>query len=162
MLITIHTVDFRTFHRTSAKCYLAGRLKPMSRLFFLLFSLFVFMACSPTKKSMEKYEGRLPCADCPGIMETLTLHYENRGEGTYELNDLYLEKDPSTAFYNTGRWKLVIKNPGPMQQRFIQLNPDRPEALINYLLTDSFTLINCGKQEEPFDTRGDFSLYRRK
>ena len=41
----------------------------------------------------------MPCADCPGIAETLTL----RADGLYRLRRTYLDK-PGGSFAELGRW----------------------------------------------------------
>lgn len=49
------------------------------------------------------FQGELPCADCPGIRETLVL----RADGSYRLEDAY-QRPPSgaEAFLEVGRWRL--------------------------------------------------------
>jgi copper homeostasis protein (lipoprotein) len=71
------------------------------------------------------YAGDLPCADCPGITETLTLNpSETPGHGRYILEDLYQERSPE-PFKTTGSWK--INKPG-----ILELIPDSPESQPQY------------------------------
>lgn len=51
------------------------------------------------------YEGLTPCADCPGIIQRLTLTPSDEGsaEGTYELSLTYLERNVE-PFIETGVW----------------------------------------------------------
>jgi uncharacterized lipoprotein NlpE involved in copper resistance len=54
------------------------------------------------------YKGDLPCADCPGIKETLTLTATDSAQtsGSYLIEDLYLERDPK-PFQTRGFWEVV-------------------------------------------------------
>lgn len=67
----------------------------MKRILFCGF-LGVLMACSGGKKAPDEiigtYSGTLPCADCPGILFTLTLKKDFR----YERTRYYLESEPDT------------------------------------------------------------------
>lgn len=51
------------------------------------------------------YEGLTPCADCPGIIQRLTLTSSEEGsaEGTFELSLTYLERNVE-PFIETGVW----------------------------------------------------------
>lgn len=93
-------------------------------LLFLGFLFYKVMSPSPAQAPTETpmpmasvatinglYKGNLPCADCPGITETLIL----AKDGTYILEDVYQEK--STKPYQTsGKWEIINTN-------ILQLNP---------------------------------------
>src|SRR5438552_238210 len=121
-----------------------------------LFLLLLFIAAcnndSLLKNAIrtETFIGTLPCADCPGITETLTLvHAQDKEVGRFLMKDVYLERDPSTSFISKGNWK-AIKNKNGIH--FIQLNPDKPEQLTNYIMKGDSILIDCGREEEPVDS----------
>lgn len=75
----------------------------------------------PIKNITGIYKGELPCADCPGIEETLTLAGTEPEKGTYIMENVYKEK--STApFRSQGTWEKISdstikltdsKNPEP-------------------------------------------------
>jgi uncharacterized lipoprotein YbaY/heat shock protein HslJ/uncharacterized lipoprotein NlpE involved in copper resistance len=48
------------------------------------------------------FSGTLPCADCPGVLQTLTL----RGDGLYRLRRVYQDK-PNGLFSEAGGWKIA-------------------------------------------------------
>lgn len=52
-----------------------------------------------TKAFAGKFNGTLPCADCPGIQETLILN----ADGRFELIDIYQERPASTQIWH-GTW----------------------------------------------------------
>lgn len=61
------------------------------------------------------YTGVTPCADCPGIEETLTLNTDK----TFSLNRIYQERS-SEPYVETGNWtvegnKLILANPSGQQ-----------------------------------------------
>lgn len=74
-----------------------------------------------------EFEGTLPCADCPGIIATLTL-YPNQ---TYELDMVYIDRDSS--FTSKGRWKYDTNPPRYIliddKQQYQILNDNTLEAL---------------------------------
>lgn len=57
------------------------------------------------------YIGNLPCADCPGIKETLTLTATSSAQnsGSYVMEDIYTDRDPAPA-KTTGNWEIVNSN----------------------------------------------------
>jgi hypothetical protein len=124
----------------------------------LFFALLVFTACHHEQKiKSETFKGEISCADCPGIIETLTLNYNFDGKGgVFNINDVYLERDPSTNFDTEGNWKLLEKSNGV---HIIQLNSDKPESFMTYFIKDDSTIIGCGKEEAP-DSDFIFPLHR--
>lgn len=66
-------------------------------IFFILLVLFYNTAYNST----VVYKGITPCADCPGIEETITL-YNNK---TYSDKNVYLEK--STSYTDKGTWNTI-------------------------------------------------------
>ena len=55
------------------------------------------------------YKGTLPCADCPGIDETLIIAGTKSDTGTFILEDVYQEKSVE-PFQSQGNWQLVSDN----------------------------------------------------
>src|SRR3989344_2829680 len=57
------------------------------------------------------YQGDLPCADCPGIKESLNLTATDSAQtsGSYLLEDLYLERN-TKPFQTRGLWEVVNIN----------------------------------------------------
>lgn len=63
------------------------------------------------------YKGKLPCADCPGINETLALTASNSAQtnGSFVMEDIYLEKN-TAPFQTVGSWQVL-------QNNILELNP---------------------------------------
>lgn len=80
-----------------------------------------------------RYEGVLPCADCPGIRTELTLTRKARGwaEGSYSLTETYLER--SGPKVTTGDWTTLRGDAVDPDASVYQLNPDHPETQRNFL-----------------------------
>lgn len=57
------------------------------------------------------YTGNLPCADCPGIKETLTLTATSSAQnsGSYIMEDIYIDRSPDPA-KTTGTWEIINSN----------------------------------------------------
>src|SRR5690606_37297109 len=64
-----------------------------------------------------RFEGTLPCADCPGIDSTIELE----GDGTYTLHDAYRESDGATNDVE-GTW--TVEEAG----KRIRLDPNSKQA----------------------------------
>ncbi len=93
--------------------------KILKKMTFGLFALLLLSNCKGTKTPKEPllvsadttwhttYQGTLPCADCPGIKTTLTLHWTkvNAGKNTYTLTEEYLDRGSfsSSGEFNTER-----------------------------------------------------------
>lgn len=91
-------------------------------LALIIISLYIFKALnpSPVKAPLPSpssaapilngiYKGKLPCADCPGIEETLILAGTEAASGTYVLEDLYKEKSVK-PFLTNGTWEKINSN----------------------------------------------------
>ncbi len=78
-------------------------------------------------ENAAEFEGTLPCADCPGIIATLTL-YPNQ---TYKLDMVYIDRDSS--FTSKGGWKYDTNPPRYIliddKQQYQILNDNTLEAL---------------------------------
>jgi copper homeostasis protein (lipoprotein) len=80
-----------------------------------------------------RYEGVLPCADCPGIRTELTLTRKAKGwaEGSYSLSETYLER--GGPHVTTGDWTTLRGDATDPDASVYQLNPDQPETQRNFL-----------------------------
>jgi hypothetical protein len=97
------------------------------------------------------YTGNLPCADCPGIKETLTLTATNSAQnsGSYVLEDLYEERDPNPA-KTTGTWEIINSN-------ILKLTPDTASSQSQYfqvLSNGNLQMLgsNMQKIDSPFNS----------
>src|SRR5690606_6430895 len=97
-----------------------------------------------------RFEGTLPCADCPGIDSTIEL----KGDGTYTLHDAYRESDGATNDV-TGTWTVEAAG------KRIRLDPDSKEAqdrLYEVVSSDELRMLDI--DGNPIDSGLDYSLRR--
>jgi copper homeostasis protein (lipoprotein) len=80
-----------------------------------------------------RYEGVLPCADCPGIRTELTLTRKAKGwaEGSYSLRETYLERGGPRV--TTGDWTTLRGDAVDPDATVYQLDPDKTEGQRNFL-----------------------------
>jgi uncharacterized lipoprotein NlpE involved in copper resistance len=74
------------------------------------------------------YKGTLPCADCSGIEETLTLAGTDSTSGTYILEDIYQGKS-TPPFRTQGTWTIYNNN--------IKLTPNDKSQLSYFKILDN-------------------------
>ncbi|MDP2828342.1 MAG: META domain-containing protein [Sulfuricellaceae bacterium] len=95
----------------------------LSLLFVLIFFSALSLAQDFAKSLPATFEGKLPCADCPGTLWTLKLSPDQ----SYRLNVEYLERqgNDEKKIEKTGRWKLdadqrklTISQKGQPDERF--------------------------------------------
>lgn len=93
------------------------------------------------------YKGTLPCADCPGIDETLIIAGTKPDTGTFILEDIYQEKSVA-PFQSQGNWQLVSDNIIKITPTGKNSNPSYFEIQLNgdLLMLDS----NMQKIDSPF------------
>lgn len=103
-------------------------------------SVFILVSCNENNTPKENieteepetifgtYAGTIPCADCPGIDETLTLN----ADSTFILQSIYQERNEGKAFIDSGAFKvengkvvLSIKGGSP----FYKIKKDTLEQL---------------------------------
>lgn len=85
-------------------------MKKVIQLIGILVLMTTFSACSNSNKVMKKstseslgtYKGLLPCADCSGIITTLSLEKNNQ----YELKMEYLDAKEETVRIDSGSYKM--------------------------------------------------------
>lgn len=92
------------------------------------------------------YAGVLPCADCPGIDETLVLG----ADGSFVLTDVYRERPGSTHVVH-GNWSVD----GGNRIRLDLDGKDRQDRLFAMEGSDSLVMLDAeGKRiDSPFDQR---------
>src|SRR3546814_1082878 len=84
-----------------------------------------------------RFEGTLPCADCPGIDSALELG----ADGTYSLHDAYRESDGATNDV-TGTW--TVEEAG----KRIRLDPNSKQAqdrLYEVVSDDELRMLEIGR-----------------
>ena len=88
---------------------------------------------SPSATLTTVYEGQLPCADCPGIVEQITLNKDNPETtgGAYLQKDTYLEKGPPIE--EKGQWVItenfLVLTPENGDTKYFDYSPDKIEML---------------------------------
>lgn len=94
------------------------------------------------------YKGTLPCADCPGIDETLLIAGTKPDSGTFILEDVYQEKAVE-PFQSQGNWQLINDNIIKIMPSSKNSNPSYFEIQLNgdLLMLDS----NMQKIDSPFN-----------
>lgn len=98
------------------------------------------------------FRGTLPCADCPGIDETLRLGVD----GDFELTDVYRERPDSTHVVQ-GRWST-----GNDDTR-LRLAPDEKRSVDRvFAIDDNDTLTQLGMDGTRIDSALNYSMLRRR
>lgn len=98
-----------------------------------------------------RFAGALPCADCPGIDETLVLS----ADGSFELTDAYRER-PGSEQVLRGSWALEPDG------RSIRLDPGSKDARDRLFAIDGDALVPLGSDGEPTGAPGDPRLRRKR
>ena len=80
-----------------------------------------------------RFEGTLPCADCPGIDSSLEL----RADGTYSQHDRYRERD--AAFDASGTWTVEA---GATRLRLDPDDKDGVDRLYGIVGTDELQMLD--------------------
>lgn len=126
-----------------------GKLLPILILIIVVLVIgFVIIQRSPYKNDVPSakqkveaiYAGTIPCADCPGINETITFYSDK----TYNDKNIYQERD--TTYINNGRWSLngtiyqltnsESKNSSYYQiqgDKIVPLDPDTKKPIVSSL-----------------------------
>jgi heat shock protein HslJ len=123
----------------------------------LALALFVIAGClRPSMRGLSAghleipatYDGKLPCADCPGIATTLTL----RADSTFTMRSVYLERDPRPRL-DHGRWSVDV-------ERRLVLHGGTQAAPRRFAIVDAATLRMLDTQGQPIESRLDYNLKR--
>lgn len=97
------------------------------------------------------WSGLLPCADCPGIDETLVL----AADGSFVLTDTYRER-AGTSNVVQGTWS--IEGDG----RRIRLDPGNKEDADRFLAVEADALVLLDTEGKPIDSPFDMRLVRER
>lgn len=98
------------------------------------------------------YQGQLPCADCPGIEETLTLAGTQPDSGSYILEDMYKEKS-TTPQRTQGSWQLT--------DNILKLTPDNNSQPVYYQFSTTGDLIILDPDMQKIDSPFNQTLIRQ-
>jgi copper homeostasis protein (lipoprotein) len=105
-----------------------------------------------SKAFAGKFTGTLPCADCPGIDETLELG----ADGSFTLTDVYRER-PQGTFTMQGTWSADADG------KRVRLDPgSKAEVDRLFAIDDNDTLTLLGADGERADGAPDMRLQRSK
>ena len=97
------------------------------------------------------WSGLLPCADCPGIDETLVLI----ADGGFVLTDTYRER-AGTGNVVQGTWTVEADG------RRIRLDPDNKEDADRFFAVDADALVPLYTEGKPIDSPFDMRLVRER
>ncbi|OGD63749.1 hypothetical protein A2160_03680 [Candidatus Beckwithbacteria bacterium RBG_13_42_9] len=103
----------------------------------------------PKDPVITVYSGKLACADCSGIEETITLSQGSQDivGGTYTLKDVYLGKNIS-PYLSSGTWVTTQGTFNNPKAKVIKLNPKNSKPI--YLLIvndDTLKILDNNKRE---------------
>ena len=124
--------------------------KKISLIILLIsFSLLPF-ACSMNTLSTQligHYSGKIPCADCPGIIMDLDL----KEKAQYQSEMLYLERNNTTTEH--GIWKVIKeKDARGIEQIIIELTSGISSAKTYLNLKNNTTLQMLDSEKKPVQT----------
>lgn len=97
------------------------------------------------------WAGLLPCADCPGIDETLVLS----ADGSFVLTDTYRER-AGTSNVVQGTWSMEAHG------RRIRLDPGNKEDIDRFFAVDADALVPLDTEGKPIDSPFDMRLVRER
>jgi putative hemolysin len=118
-----------------------------------------FVALVKTMHVLGTWQGTTPCADCSGIVTTLTLYQKepnNFIDAVYRLQLKYIDRG---SFTNYGSWTVLRGRPGDPNATVYQLDPDKPGKQY-YLRVDDNTLQQLDGDMKPIDSKLNFTLKR--
>lgn len=109
----------------------------------------------------ETYAGKLPCADCEGIEEELTLtkNSANATTGTFILKDTYLGKSIE-PISSTGKFEIQTGTPNDPDAKVLALNPDNQDEVSYFLMADN-TLKMLDKEKKEIDSPFNQTLTKK-
>ena len=134
-------------------------------VFALLILAFVPPPVSITNQATPSrvlvYEGVTPCADCPGIVQRLTLSPSMMGghEGAYELSLTYLDRDVS-PFIETGTWTTERGTPTDPDATVIALHRDGADQPQRFRQVDATSIRMLDVDGNEIDSNLPFTLTR--
>ena len=118
-----------------------------------------FAAMAKTMHVLGTFQGTTPCADCSGIITTLTLYQKepnNYIDAVYRLQLKYIDRGSFTKY---GEWTILRGRPGDDDATVYQLDPDGPSKQY-YVRVDNDTLQQLNGDMKPIDSELNFTLKR--
>jgi putative hemolysin len=106
------------------------------------------------------WQGTTPCADCSGIVTTLTLYQKSAKDFSHMVYRQRLKYIDRGSFTTYGTWTIVHGMPGNPEATVYQLNSDKPENTQYYLQVDSDALQQLDREMKPIDSKLNFTLKR--
>jgi copper homeostasis protein (lipoprotein) len=119
-----------------------------------------FAAKAKTMHLLGVFQGTTPCADCSGIVTTLTLYTKAPNDFTdsiYKMNLKYIDRGSFTSY---GSWDILRGRPGDPDATVYELNPDKSKGKQYYLRVDDNTLQQLDAEMKPIDSPLNFTLKR--
>lgn len=105
------------------------------------------------------WQGTTPCADCSGIINTLTLYQKAPNDFTDAVYRLHLKYIDRGSFTNYGTWTILRGRPADPDATVYQLDPDK-QGKQYYLRVDDDTLQQLDGDMKPIDSKMNFTLKR--
>jgi putative hemolysin len=118
-----------------------------------------FAAMSKTMHVLGTWRGTTPCADCSGIVITLTLYQKepnNFIDAVYRMQMKYIGRG---SFTKHGEWTVLRGRPGDPNATVYQLDPDKSGKQY-YLRVNEDALQQLDGDMKPIDSNLNFTLKR--
>lgn len=119
-----------------------------------------FAARAKTMHLAGSWQGTTPCADCSGIVTTLTLYQKAPDDFTNTLYRQDLKYIDRGSFTSYGTWKIIHGMPGHPDATVYQLSPDKGHSAQYYWRVDDDTVQQLGSDMKPIDSPLNFTLKR--
>jgi putative hemolysin len=119
-------------------------------------------ALADDRMLLGTFVGRLPCADCSGIAEQLTLYQDDAAAtaGTYLLKDTYLGKTVAPRVAK-GTWRVVRGSAKDPDARVFRLDPAGPGQPQYYLAAGLNSLKPLDAERNEIAAPVDMTLRRQ-
>lgn len=121
------------------------------------FALFKGNLLKKPQPVTQTYVGTLPCADCSGLLTTLTIikSMENATSGTYVLNEVY-EGKTTKPFVTEGTWEISVGTPNNASANVLTLSSNGGNT--NYLMKGDKQLELLDQKKQTIDSPFDATL----
>ena len=97
------------------------------------------------------YTGSLPCADCSGLVTTVTLiKQKNPNQGFYVMHELY-EGKTTTPIVTDGKWIITKGTPQDPNASVLALTPNATSDVTYYLVEGKTKLTMLDQNKEKID-----------
>jgi copper homeostasis protein (lipoprotein) len=106
------------------------------------------------------WQGTTPCADCSGIITTLTLYQKTPDDPDNMLYRLRLKYIDRGSFTEYGMWKVLHGMPDHPDATVYQLKPEKGSSVQYYWRVDDDTLQQLDGEMKPIDSKLNFILKR--